>query len=146
VENLQKQGFAFLLGAIFVMLTASLLFSGGFYAGSHLIANYRTSRLQMDCAAIDQALEMYAKAHQNVLLDSVKENSKGTLSYARGRAYPNDLQELGIVQTEDGYFTEKIDLSQFTYTANTDATGAMTYELGVTLPNGSYYKSPRSNH
>ena len=64
--------------------------------------------------------------------------------YTTGPIFPKNLSDLGTIRDEQGYFSEAIDLSKFTYTTQTDADGNMTYTLGVTMPNGEYYLSPLS--
>ena len=142
----KKYGFAFTWESVLVLLFLLISLSSGFYSGSHLVSNYRTTRIENECVAIDRALEMYAQSHSVVLSDTVKlVTARDKLIYESTRNYPKDLYELGIIQLEAGYFTTKIDLSQYSYTTKTASNGKMTYELGVNLPNGVYYKSPRSN-
>lgn len=142
----KTHGIIFTLESVLVLLFLLIVFGGGIYSGSYAVSNYRTSVLQYDCDAIDRALEMYSKAHQAVRTDTVSTDPiSEQLVYEKSRVYPKDLSELGVIQSEDGYFTTKINLSGFSYQTKTDSNGKMTYELGVNLPNGTYYTSLRSN-
>ena len=91
---------------------------------------------------------MYAKSHRVVgpAQVEIRSDREGSdyLFYKSGARYPKNLAELGTVRDEQGYFAEEIDLSKFTYTTAKDSNGNMTYTLGVTMPNGYYYTSPRS--
>jgi predicted secreted protein len=71
-------------------------------------------------------------------------DSEGKLVYKKTAVYPKSLSELKLVQSEFGYFSGNINLTDFTYSTST-VSGQMTYELGVVLPNGQYYTSPFSN-
>lgn len=142
----KKAGMLFSFETVFVILAITIVFSGGVYAGSNIVRNYRSEHLKNECIAIDGALEMYTMAHQAVLTDTVRTDSTtGKLLYDNSRVYPTNLLEVGVVQSEFGYFTTAINLSKFSYQTTTASNGKMTYELGVTLPNGTYYTSPRSN-
>lgn len=141
----KKTGMIFSLELIMVLSVMVVTFSSGFYLGGKVINNFRSEQLKNECMAIDRALEMYSKAHRSVLSDTVRADVTGNkLVYESGRVYPENLSDLGVIQSEFGYFTTKINLTKFSY-QTTETNGAMTYELGVTLPNGAYYKSPRSN-
>jgi len=142
----KKYGIVFSWQAVLVLSFLLIIFSGGGYLGNYTISNYYANRLITECDAIDRALEMYAKSHRSVLTDTTRIYSDSNkLIYESGRVYPDNLSELGIVQSEDGYFTTKINLNQFSYQTQKNANGKMTYELGVNLPNGVHYTSPRSN-
>ena len=56
-----------------------------------------------------------------------------------------DEKYINLYKNTLGYFTTNIDLSNYKYSITTNSNGVMTYQLGVTLPNGTYYKSPGSN-
>lgn len=142
----KRQGLIFSFETLLVVLFIMITFCGGFYSGSRIVGNYRTEKLKNECTALDRSLEMYARAHQVVLSDTIKTNENTRrLLYDSGKAYPDDLAELGLVQSDFGYFTTKINLAKFSYQKTTAINGKMTYELGVELPNGEYYTSPQSN-
>jgi hypothetical protein len=141
----KKAGMPFSFEIVLAILVLTVVFGGGIYTGSKTVSNYRSEHLKNECIAIDGALEMYAMAHQSVLTDTTKVSTTGKLLYENSRVYPANLSELSVVQMEFGYFTTAINLSKFSYQTTTASNGKMTYELGVTLPNGSYYTSPRSN-
>lgn len=123
-----------------------MMFSGGMTAGYHIINNYKSDSLQRQCEAIDRSLQMYSKMHKAVLLNSISfDDEKNRLKYYHIRIYPDTLEELGTIQDEQGYFSQDIDLTQFTYTVSKNSDGSMTYRLGVTLPNGKFYISPQSD-
>lgn len=147
MKQLVKQaGFLFptvMLAILFFVLA----FAGSMYVGTRVIDNYRADVLVRECDALDSALLMYAKAHRQVDPENVEMDAAGwELIHVlhNGADFPKNLSDLGTVRDEQGYFSEAIDLSKFTYTTQTDADGNMTYTLGVTMPNGEYYLSPLS--
>ena len=132
-----------MLAILFFVLT----FAGSIYIGTRVIDNYRADMLVRECDVLDSALLMYAKAHRQVDPENVeirKQDRNSYMYYTTGPIFPRNLSDLGTVRDEQGYFSEAIDLSKFTYTTQTDADGNMTYTLGVTMPNGEYYLSPLS--
>lgn len=148
MKHLVKQaGFLFpsvMLAILFFVLT----FAGSIYIGTRVIDNYRADMLVRECDVLDSALLMYAKAHRHVDPENVEirtqQDRNSYMYYTTGPIFPRNLSDLGTVRDEQGYFSEAIDLSKFTYTTQTDADGNMTYTLGVTMPNGEYYLSPLS--
>lgn len=148
MKHLVKQaGFLFpsvMLAILFFVLT----FAGSIYIGTRVIDNYLADMLVRECDVLDSALLMYAKAHRHVDPENVEirtqQDRNSYMYYTTGPIFPRNLSDLGTVQDEQGYFSEAIDLSKFTYTTQTDADGNMTYTLGVTMPNGEYYLSPLS--
>lgn len=148
MKHLVKQaGFMFpsvMLAILFFVLT----FAGSIYIGTRVIDNYRADMLVRECDVLDSALLMYAKAHRHVDPENVEirtqQDRNSYMYYTTGPIFPRNLSDLGTVRDEQGYFSEAIDLSKFTYTTQTDADGNMTYTLGVTMPNGEYYLSPLS--
>lgn len=148
MKHLVKQaGFLFpsvMLAILFFVLT----FAGSIYIGTRVIDNYLADMLVRECDVLDSALLMYAKAHRHVDPENVEirtqQDGNSYMYYTTGRIFPRNLSDLGTVRDEQGYFSEAIDLSKFTYTTQTDADGNMTYTLGVTMPNGEYYLSPLS--
>ena len=143
---MKLKGMLFSLKAILVCALAAILFGAGLFAGSTLIKNYRTTSLINEMDVIDRALEMYSKSHINVRPSTVTTNSETNItSYTRTRMYPKTPKELGVVRNEQGYFSKEIDLSKFRYSTNITSDNVMTYELGVTLPDGFYQRSRQSN-
>lgn len=148
MKHLVKQaGFLFpsvMLAILFFVLT----FAGSIYIGTRVIDNYLADMLVRECDVLDSALLMYAKAHRHVDPENVEirtqQDRNSYMYYTTGPIFPRNLSDLGTVRDEQGYFSEAIDLSKFTYTTQTDADGNMTYTLGVTMPNGEYYLSPLS--
>lgn len=148
MKHLVKQaGFLFpsvMLAILFFVLT----FAGSIYIGTRVIDNYLADMLVRECDVLDSALLMYAKAHRHVDPENVEirtqQDRNSYMYYTTGPIFPKNLSDLGTVRDEQGYFSEAIDLSKFTYTTQTDADGNMTYTLGVTMPNGEYYLSPLS--
>ena len=148
MKHLVKQaGFLFpsvMLAILFFVLT----FAGSIYIGTRVIDNYLADMLVRECDVLDSALLMYAKAHRHVDPENVEirtqQDRNSYMYYTTGPIFPRNLSDLGPVRDEQGYFSEAIDLSKFTYTTQTDADGNMTYTLGVTMPNGEYYLSPLS--
>lgn len=143
---MKLKGLLFSLKAILVCAIAVILFSMGAFAGSSVINNYRTTSLINEMDVIDRALEMYSRYHLNVKKSTVKTDT-ATLetTYAKARVYPKTLAELGTIRNEQSYFSKEIDLSRFRYTTAVTEDNIMTYELGVTLPNGHYQRSRQSN-
>ena len=135
-----------MLAILFFVLT----FAGSIYIGTRVIDNYQADMLVRECDVLDSALLMYAKAHRQVDPENVEirtrtqQDRNSYMYYTTGPIFPRNLSDLGTVRDEQGYFSEAIDLSKFTYTTQTDADGNMTYTLGVTMPNGEYYLSPLS--
>ena len=131
--------------AILFLVTA---FGGASYLGAKAVDNYRADELKRECDAIDSALVVWAKNHRQVSAAdvSIRTDADGNeyLAYATGGMFPKTLAELGTVSTEQGYFSEEIDLTKFSYATQTGSDGKMTYTLGVTMPNGYYYISPLS--
>ena len=141
----KAQGYSLLSSIVYVAVLI-MMFSGGITAGYHIINNYKVDSLQRQCEAIDRSLQMYSKMHKAVLLNSVSlDDETNKLKYYHTRIYPDTLEELGTIQDEQGYFSQDIDLTQFTYTVTKKSNGSMTYRLGVTLPNGKFYTSPQSD-
>lgn len=144
---MKQKGFI-TVNIMIAVLILVIAISGAGYAGSRIVDNYRADSLVRQCNAIDNALLMYAKAHRQVAPENVRfqEQSGGSkyLFYTTGKIYPRNLNELGTVRDEQGYFSQEIDLSQFTYQTQTKADGSMTYTLEVTMPNGNTYVSPLS--
>lgn len=142
----KKNGIVFTFESLLMVIFILIVFAGGVTFGHNFVINYRIDKTKNDCVAIDNALEMYSLAHQSVQSNTVKvSSSTGQLSYTKSRVYPANLTELGLVQNTLGYFTTNIDLSNYKYSVTTNSNGIMTYQLGVTLPNGTYYKSPGSD-
>lgn len=110
---------------------------------STLIKNYRTEQLKETAAILDKALEAYSRAHIGVKAGS-PDLSSGKLTYDKTRLYPENLEELIRVRSEQGYLSENINLDDFSYETETDSDDVMTYKLEVTLPDGSVYLSPGS--
>jgi hypothetical protein len=102
-------------------------FAGGAYSGYHLVFNYRTERLITDCSLVDHELDMYALSHAKDIPST-------------GKKYPQTLLEIGVVQNKDAFFAKNVNLEEFTYTIKP----GKGYELGVHLPDGTYYTSPQS--
>lgn len=122
-----------------------IMFAGGIIAGYQVIDNYKSDSLIRQCDILDRSLQIYSKMHKAVLLNSVNLDEDGKLNYYNTRIYPNTLDELGIIQDEQGYFAQEIDISKFTYSVTKDENGSMKYRLGVILPNGTFYTSPQSD-
>ena len=144
---MKRSGF-FQLDVLLMIFFWVLLLSGTAYLGSRIVEDYRAYNLTRQLDVLDNALLMYAKSHRSVgtAQVEVRADREGNdyLFYKSGARYPKNLAELGKVRDEQGYFAEAIDLSKFTYTTAKDSNGNMTYTLGVTMPNGYYYTSPRS--
>lgn len=134
-----------LFSAVIYVAMMIIMFSGGIAAGYQVVSNYRADSLMRQCEILDRSLQIYSKMHKAVLMNSVTLDENNKLQYSHTRIYPDSLEELGIVQDEQGYFSRDIDLSKFTYTVTKNASGSMTYKLGVTLPNGKFYTSPQSD-
>lgn len=143
---MKLKGLFLSIKAVLFCAIALILFGVGAFTGSTVINNYRTTSLINEMDIIDRALEMYSKSHVNVQKSTVKTdtNTKKT-TYAKTRIYPSNLSELGKVNNEQGYFSKEINLSKFKYSTSTTSDNIMTYELGVTLPNGHYQRSRKSN-
>lgn len=148
--NLKKNGYIFFNESLITVLIYVILFSGGISLGYCLINNHKADLIVQECVSIDTALIMYSKSHQQIVPGSIQigesgESGESKLNYQNGPIYPQNLSDLGIIQKEFGYFSRAIDLSKFSYTVKKKSDGRMTYELGVTMPNGNYYQSPNSN-
>lgn len=134
---------------IFVILVVILMTSTTLYASKEFIDNYKGDELITECAAVDMALLKYSESHIEVLPNSIRivKDKEGNefIKCTKVRVYPANLNELKNLQTEYGYIVKSIDLDKFTYTTVRDSNGQMTYNLGVTLPNGKTYTSPNSN-
>ena len=148
LKHLVKQAGFLFPSVMLAILFFVLAFAGSMYVGIRVIDNYRADVLVRECDALDSALLMYAKAHRQVNPEDVEirtqKDGNSYMFYTTGPVFPKNLSDLGIVRDEQGYFSEVIDLSEFTYATQTDADGNMTYTLGVTMPNGEYYLSPLS--
>lgn len=148
MKHLVKQAGFLFPSVMLAILFFVLAFAGSIYIGTRVTDNYRADMLVRECDALDSALLMYAKAHRQVDSKNVEirtqQDGNSYMYYTTGPTFPRNLSDLGIVRDEQGYFSEAIDLSKFTYTTQTDADGNMTYTLGVTMPNGEYYLSPLS--
>lgn len=146
--KVSKQPGVIILPVMIMILFYVISFTGAAYLGSQILDNYRANVLVRECDALDNALLMYAKAHRRVNPDSIRIKKEGSdnsgVYYATGPIFPETLDDLGIVRREQGCFSMAINLSKFTYTTQVDADGNMTYTLGVTMPNGTYYISPLS--
>lgn len=146
--HLKKQAGFILPSIMLAILFLVLAFAGSMYVGVKVVDNYRADVLVRECDALDSALLMYAKAHRQVDPRNVEiRTQQGGASYTfytTGPIFPKNLSDLGTIRDEQGYFSEAIDLSKFTYTTQTDEDGNMSYTLGVTMPNGEYYLSPLS--
>lgn len=128
------------------IIMAMVMLSGGIVSGYYVVESYKCDALRHQCDLIDRSLNIYAKMHKAVLLNSINLNQeKNTIDYMSTKVYPNSLDELEIIQDEQGYFSREIDFSQFTYSVSKKNDGSMTYKLGVRLPNGKMYISPQSN-
>ena len=134
-----------LLSTIIYVAMMIMMFSGGIAAGYQVVNNYRADTLMRQCEILDRSLQLYSKMHKAVLVNSVTIDEENRLRYYHTRIYPHSLEELGVIQDEQGYFSQDIDLSKFTYTVTTNEDGSMRYRLGVTLPNGKFYTSPQSD-
>lgn len=134
-----------LFSAVIYVAMMIIMFSGGIAADYQVVNNYRADSLMRQCEILDRSLQIYSKMHKAVLMNSVTLDENNKLQYSHTRIYPDSLEELGIVQDEQGYFSRDIDLSKFTHTVTKNANGSMTYKLGVTLPNGKFYTSPQSD-
>lgn len=145
--KVKKAGFILpnVIVAILFWVTA---FAGSAYLGSRIVDDYRAYVLTRQCDVLDSALIMYAKTHRAVAAQNVRmrTNSEGkeVMSYTTGAIYPANLKLLGTVRDEQGYFSQEIDLSKFSYSTKKDSNGNMIYSLGVTMPNGYFYTSPHS--
>ena len=141
LKQLVKQAGFLFPSVMLAILFFVLAFAGSMYVGTRVIDNYRAD-------VLDSALLMYAKAHRQVDPENVEirtqQDGNSYMFYTTGPIFPKNLNDLGTVRDEQGYFSEAIDLSKFTYATQTDADGNMTYTLGVTMPNGEYYLSPLS--
>lgn len=148
LKHLVKQAGFLIPSVMLAILFFVLAFAGSIYIGTRVIDNYRADMLVRECDVLDSALLMYAKAHRQVDPENVEirtqQDGNSYMYYTTGRIFPRNLSDLGTIRDEQGYFSEAIDLSKFTYTTQTDADGNMTYTLGVTMPNGEYYLSPLS--
>lgn len=148
MKHLVKQAGFLFPSVMLAILFFVLAFAGSMYIGTRVIDNYRADVLVRECDVLDSALLMYAKAHRQVNPEDVEirtqKDGNSYMFYTTGPVFPKNLSDLGTVRDEQGYFSEAIDLSKFTYATQTDADGNMTYTLGVTMPNGEYYLSPLS--
>lgn len=137
-------GTVLLLESVLVISFIIIVFAGGILLGGNVITNLKTDKIISESTTIDKALEMYSMAHQSIKTDTIKISDITGMQYSKNKVYPQNLTELGIIQDKFGYFATNIDLSKFNYSVIVQDNGVMTYELGATLPNGKYYKSPGS--
>ena len=137
-------GTVLLLESVLVISFIIIVFAGGILLGGNVITNLKTDKIIAESATIDKALEMYSMAHQSIKTDTIKISDITGMQYSKNKVYPQNLTELGIIQDKFGYFATNIDLSKFNYSVIVQDNGFMSYELGATLPNGTYYKSPGS--
>lgn len=130
---------------IYVVMCIVLFAGGGVSIGYQFVENYKKDLLIHQCDVIDRSLAMYSKMHKAVRTDSVQIDDEKGITYSHTHIFPESLEQLGIIQDEQGYFSKEIDFSQFTYSVKKNPNGSMTYKLGVTLPNGKFYTSPQSD-
>lgn len=128
------------------MLMLVIGFGMSMYLGSNIVRDYKTQVIMRECDVLDQALENYSLTHTNIADADVTHAGDNTnnVIYHMKRHYPSNLNELGTIRDERAFFSERIDLSKFSYETHTDYEQGMTYTLSVSLPNGFYYKSPNS--
>ena len=152
----KRRGIVFTLQAVlmimFTFITCGLILQ----LGNQTITNYRSDKLRAEADAIDRALEKYSKDHVGLNPSTVKySETYHKLMYSGRKIYPKDLAELGVIQSDFGYFaramrvfgiTTAVNYEAFHYATQTDGNGIMSYTLGVNLPNGVYYTSPGSSH
>lgn len=121
-------------------------FGMSMYLGSNIVRDYKTQVIMRECDVLDQVLEKYSISHADVADADVAHAGDNTnnVIYHMKRNYPKDLNELGAIRDERAFFSDRIDLSKFSYQTHTDPAQGMTYTLSVSLPNGFYYKSPNS--
>lgn len=123
---------------IAILLVVMMILAAGSFSGASLYTSYETKMAIEECDVIDRAINVYAKAHKGVVADSATwDDEKNRIEYHQMRLYPEDMDELKSMQSA-GMFTQDIDLSKYTYTAEDDRT---EYILEVTLPNEAIYRS-----
>lgn len=143
-EQNKVHGF-FLSSTVVYIVVCIVLFSSGISIGYQFVENYKKDLLIHQCDVLDRSLAMYSKMHKAVLTDSVQIDDEKGITYSHTRIFPESLEQLGIIQDEQGYFSREIDFSKFTYSVKKNPNGSMTYKLGVTLPDGKFYTSPQSD-
>ena len=143
-EQKKVHGF-FMSSTVVYIVVCIVLFSSGISIGYQFVENYKKDLLIHQCDVLDRSLAMYSKMHKAVLTDSVQIDDEKGITYSHTRIFPESLEQLGIIQDEQGYFSREIDFSQFTYSVKKNPNGSMTYKLGVTLPDGKFYTSPQSD-
>lgn len=141
--NWKRNGYTLLSTTIAIIFMITFL-TGGIFLGNYMVDSFKTDNLILQCDAIDRALVLYSDAHNAVLKTSVVLDEENRILYKHTRVYPNSLEELGIIQYEQGYFSREIDFSQFHYTVTKKDDGSMNYKLSVVMPNGAVYVSPCS--
>ena len=128
-----------------IYVVMCIVFAGGVSIGYRFVENYKKDLLIHQCDVIDRSLAMYSKMHKAVRTDSVQIDDEKGITYSHTHIFPESLEQLGIIQDEQGYFSKEIDFSQFTYSVKKNPNGSMTYKLGGKLPDGKFYKSLQSD-
>ena len=134
-----------LMTSTVIYVVMCIVFAGGVSIGYRFVENYKKDLLIHQCDVIDRSLAMYSKMHKAVRTDSGQIDDEKGITYSHTHIFPESLEQLGIIQDEQGYFSKEIDFSQFTYSVKKNPNGSMTYKLGVTLPVGNFYTSPQSD-
>lgn len=114
---------------LFFLMAAA--FYVGVYVGYTKTTVYMTAQRQAECEIIDHALYTYSA-------------SKKTTAQPNVNNYPAELKDLGALRNPKAFLFKNIDVDNFSYKPTGD-TNQMTYELGVHLPNGIFYKSTGSS-
>lgn len=144
-KKIMKAPGVLMTSTVIYVVMCIVLFAGGVSIGYQFVENYKKDLLIHQCDVIDRSLAMYSKMYKAVRTDSVQIDDEKGITYSHTYIFPESLEQLGIIQDEQGYFSKEIDFSQFTYSVKKNPNGSMTYKLGVTLPDGKFYTSPQSD-
>ena len=172
---MKLRGIIFSLQTVLAILFLLIGFSFGVVALNSLVTNYRTEQIKTFCNTIDNALQFYAKNHRAVYPSSLKVSEtpehQELLRYRQGAVYPANLNELGLLESQFGYFSFSTPIVQASewdenyqaevsswkqnfisdsgfkvaYSTKKIDGNVFSYSLSVVLPNGEVYFSPHSS-
>jgi len=156
---MKLRGLIFSLESVLAILFFTIAFSGGIIALNSFITNYRVEQAKSVTKTIENALQLYARNHRAVYPSSLEmsETPQHTenLKFKQGATYPNDLNELGLLESQFGYLSRSTPVIQgskwndyynaevwkhggwsFSYTTQRLDGNAFDYSINIDMPDG----------